>query len=399
LRCRTSGDAAGSEIGTARGAVNSGCPILSPEVCRRDTGGTYTLLHSAPRCGSSTPDLRPMSRNRWFAFTLTVLAATITAYLVFRSSAPAADPTRSQQEVLPGWADSRTASERDQHASASKRPATADTPPSPATLEHVDMAQAPLPPADAIVADVYEDLMQRARQGDTRAACRLGRELQNCQALAARIPSLDDVERYAVLEPDPERSARFIEQSARQQVAYGHANRLCAGLTQDQLSQAFALQMQAARANPALRVWAISKPALDDQYFVDQLDLWQEYRRVAMPWLESAAAEGNLTAIVLLMRIHGDGRRQPELMPPFRQLDDQRFVMYADLLERHGLSIPEIQKAAARARAGLSTSAQAEAMAKSRALYRQTEQPVLSLQEQRFLMQSPGFGPPAGECD
>jgi hypothetical protein len=86
-------------------------------------------------------------------------------------------------------------------------------------------------------------------------------------------------------------------------------------------------------------------------------------------------------------------------MPPFRQLDDQRFVMYADLLERHGLSIPEIQKAAARARAGLSTSAQAEAMAKSRALYKQTEQPVLSLEEQRFVMQSSVFVPPAGECD
>jgi hypothetical protein len=348
---------------------------------------------------SFTTDFRPMTGNRWFAFTLIVLAAMMTAYLVFRNSAPAADPTRSQQEVLPGRADSGAASGRDQHASASKRPAPADSQPSPATLEPVDTVQAPLPSADAIVADVYEQLMQRARQGDTRAACRLGRDLQNCQALARQLPSLDDVERYAVLESDPDRSAQFIEQSARQQAAYGYANRLCVGLTQDQLSQAFALQMQAARANPALRVWAISKPALDDQYFVDQLDLWQEYRRVAMPWLESAAADGNLTAIVLLTRIHGDARRRPQLMPPFRQLDDQRFVMYVDLLERHGLSTPEIQQSAARARAGLSTLAQAEATAKSRALYRQTEQPVLSLEEQRFVMQSPGFGPPAGECE
>jgi hypothetical protein len=158
------------------------------------------------------------------------------------------------------------------------------------------------------------------------------------------------MEDWAARQDNSRRREAMIEHLARLQNEQQRAESVCADLPEAHFDLAFALQLQAARAMPELRVWAASNPALDTQNFVNELARWEEYRRIALPWLQAAAEEGDLAALIVLARIHGDSRRPGPQTPPFRQIDDAAFVHYANVLERRGVVLPRLQSAASEAR-------------------------------------------------
>jgi hypothetical protein len=236
------------------------------------------------------------------------------------------------------------------------------------------LAAAPLPPAGSKVAEIYEELMTRARQGDSRAACRLAADLQRCRwaptGATLRDRRTEDWEtRIAEIRDEAQRE-RMIRMMATIEARQEEAVQMCEGLTRDQVDQAFALQMQAAAARPELRVHAALAPALDRMFPAGELDRWQQYRQTAQPWLEQAAAAGDLAAIIALARVHGDDRRPGPPVPPYRDLDDARFVTYATLLERYGMQIAPVARAAEAARGRLDAAAVRRAEAQADALYR-----------------------------
>jgi hypothetical protein len=179
-----------------------------------------------------------------------------------------------------------------------------------------------------------------------------------------------DMTRMISREDDEQRRDSMIDFAARYEEERERSDRLCGGVTRDQLDQAFALQVQAAQARPDLRVWVALQPALDQRFFVNDLERWQQYRSVALPWLEGAAAEGDLTALIALTRIHGDDRNVGPRTPPFRVIDDARMVTYASLLERYGVTVNPIMRAAEQARGRLDPAQQAQAEQQAVALYR-----------------------------
>lgn len=144
----------------------------------------------------------------------------------------------------------------------------------------------------------------------------------------------------------------------------------CAGVGIDVLRSAFQWQRQAALADPGLRVAFALSPALDPHEFVNELDAWREYRALALPWLEAAAADGDVAAVIALARVHGDLRRTGPRVPPFRVEDDERFVVYADLMQRYGAHADIVARQADAARARLSPAARERAQARADALYR-----------------------------
>jgi hypothetical protein len=228
----------------------------------------------------------------------------------------------------------------------------------------------PLPPADTPVAELLDSLLDRARSGDARAACRLASELQRCRNSAQRGPSGADMEARVAGEQDERRRESMIQFMARLEGERERSERLCGGIGEAELDLAFGLQMQAAQAQPHLRTWFAINPALDTRMFVDDLDQWQQYRQVAMPWLESAAAAGDLSAVVALARVHGDARSNSPPVPPFRQIDDARFLTYATLLERYGMSVPPVQRAADEARSRIDADVAAAAERQAETLFR-----------------------------
>lgn len=233
-------------------------------------------------------------------------------------------------------------------------PATADWP--------------PLPPLDAPVAEVFDDLVDRARRGDAKAACRLGAELQRCLMASANSNAAASIELdVSRRNTTPEGAADAI---ARLQSAAETRGRGCDGVAMEQMRTAFQWQKQAALANPDLRVAFALSPALDPRDFVNELDAWQEYRTLAMPWLEAAAAQGDVAAVIALARVHGDMRRTSPPMPRFRMQDDEAFVVYADLMQRYGSNVAIVQREADAARERLSPDARQRASDRADALYR-----------------------------
>ena len=159
-----------------------------------------------------------------------------------------------------------------------------------------------------------------------------------------------DLEARVAGESDERRRESMIQAMARMEEEQARADGVCAGISDEQIALAFPLQMQAAQARPELRTWLAINPALDTRFFLDNMESWQQYRQVAMPWMESAAANGDLSALIALARVHGDSRSFGPPIPPFRELDDERFIAYATLLERYGMTIPPVQQAAEEAR-------------------------------------------------
>lgn len=260
-----------------------------------------------------------------------------------RESTPAA-------EVAPGGSGS-TADASD--ASATARDEATPTP-AAATA-----TWPPLPAPDAAVAQVFDELADRAKRGDTAAACRLASDLQRCaKTLSQRELASNLQDQAARYEQTPAGMVDYIANLERRQESIGDR---CDGLQSAQLAQAFDFQRQAALAQPELRVWFALNPALERRDFVTELERWAEYRRLAMPWLEAAAREGDPAALIALARVHGDLRRNSPPWPPFRIDDPVRAFAYNDALLRLGAQYRGLRIGAANARARLDAEAQARA--------------------------------------
>lgn len=254
----------------------------------------------------------------------------------------------------------------------------------------------PLPPAGTPVVEILETLKARAAQGDSSAMCRLGRELQRC-AEARRTQSVS-----STLEGDlarrPDTPAGAPEMLARMQDHADQFGKGCEGVPEEDLALAFDMQMRAAEARPELRVWAALNPALDPWNFVNELEQWQRYRAQAMPWLEQAAAEGDVSAIIALQRVHGDLRRNGPPFPRFRIPDPERFVLYTDLLKRYGVAFPVVQREYASRRAALEPDALARIDRRVQELHRAERVPLDGKQSAEALAYSMRTLPEPEDC-
>lgn len=271
-------------------------------------------------------------------------------------------------------------------------PPEASAPASPAAS-----GSAPLPPLDAPLDSVFDELADRARRGEARAACRLAVELQRCRRAGYIGRGSRRLESMAAQEDDLDRRESMIGELARIEAERERSETVCSGVTGDQLAQAFAFQQQAAQAMPELRTWAATHPALDAMNFVNELDAWQQYRHVALPWLEQAALDGDPAALIALVRIHGQSDRRGFLFPPIRQPDDERYLLYASLLERRGISTPPLQRGLARVRRELDPATVARVQDQAEALAAQ--QPSASLMRPDLLRRAfSGSGPEPADC-
>lgn len=225
----------------------------------------------------------------------------------------------------------------------------------------------PLPPLHTPVANVFEELAKRGKRGDADAACRLAAELVRCSAANISQGFANDAERDLARRPSSPEQA--IDQIAHAQQVSESIGKGCEGLSRDQLASAFDWQRQAALLDPSLRMAFVLQPALDRRNFLGEFDRWTEYRRLALPWLQEAASNGDASAVIALARVYGDHRVHVMLAPHFRFRDDERFVQYAELMDRYGVGLDVVRNAAAEARARLSPEVAARADLRADAMF------------------------------
>ncbi|MCG6118223.1 MAG: hypothetical protein MEQ07_08545 [Aquimonas sp.] len=122
--------------------------------------------------------LTPPARRRWLfsALAVALLAALAVALaLGQRNPDPPADRTAAAQTVAP----TEAAGAADAPPEALPDPLDAPAIPLPA-IASAPTILAPLPPADAPLADIFDELLDRLQRGDARAGCRLYREIRRC---------------------------------------------------------------------------------------------------------------------------------------------------------------------------------------------------------------------------
>lgn len=261
------------------------------------------------------------------------------------SAPPAAGERAGQAWVDAGLADADPASEsgRDESAAAGVVAAQPESWP-------------PLPPLETPLADIIDELSERARAGDPDAACRLAAELLRCSVAKRSAGFAEDMEhQLARQDSTPDAMLQTIARAQTDAERYGST---CEGIDEATLASTFDWQRQSAVLSPERRLAFALYPALNRRDFLSDYERWGEYRRLALPWLEAAARDGDPAAIVVLARIYGDHRQSAFPAPPFRIRDDEKFVLYAELMDRLGLAIDAVQTAAASARERLSAQAQ-----------------------------------------
>lgn len=255
----------------------------------------------------------------------------------------------------------------------------------------------PLPPTDTQVTEVFDELYRRAQRGDSRAACWLGQSLKRCATAKAQMQSAHELIDISAKMNEPADS--LVSSIARIEQFGRSLDEGCDGLSQAQLETAFALEMQAAQAMPELRLRAVLAPALEQRHFIRDLERWADYKRVAVPWLEEAAARGDPAALITLARIFGDHRRTARLNPPFRIADDAKFVLYSNLMARYGISFAAAQEDLDAARERLSSDAQAQVLEQIDALYRPDREKLSEEQVQQKLRESLSVRADPSQCD
>ena len=182
--------------------------------------------------------------------------------------------------------------------------------------------EAPLPPLDAKVADVYQQLQARALRGDGRAACRLAVELQQC---ADRDVMLEGADSAAQLlnekGPPKDGQAKNSEQRrlqmAQHQIDYAfELDERCKGVDDTQMAELSALWRRAALTGhvPSMLYYARGD-GFRMRETLGNLEQLAQYKRDAERLLRAAAAAGSVQAAQQLMSAYMSERGPWSIAP------------------------------------------------------------------------------------
>lgn len=204
---------------------------------------------------------------------------------------------------------------------------------------------APLPPPDLPLAEIYDELAERARRGDADAACRLAAELDRCTTARRQLYSIRRYEDFAATDgrrnnpsetiPLDDSMIAFMASTLEQ---YEPIEALCRDIEPERLREAYDFQRIAAeRGNSNMRLLYATRPMLDRTYFLDDLDRWHDYRETAPIMLQRALAEGVAAAVPPLALSHVPESSMFTIAIGVRQPDPDRFMTFQFLSRSLGL--------------------------------------------------------------
>jgi len=167
-------------------------------------------------------------------------------------------------------------------------------------------APAPLPPLDAPVAEIYEDLADRARRGDVRAACRLGSDLWDCaeRQMVRRIDPEVESRRIATMRQRGESDVaiqRAVDRAAVQQERSDRLDKRCGNVQPARIDEAFDWMLMAAEQGNAFAMvrFAGTPMVPADRHFIE-VERLAVYRDRAPVFAQRGLARGDLRMLLLV---------------------------------------------------------------------------------------------------
>lgn len=199
-----------------------------------------------------------------------------------------------------------------------------------------------LPARGTPLAGVLNQLDQAAKDGSSKAACRIAQDIARCRDMAA---SLDVAEMLSGVPALPGRKESISEQLLKQSEDDG----FCANVPAEVMQSGYEYQKAAAGSgNESMQRWLLTSPALDRQNFLAQLDDWKDYRQRADTYVKRALQRRNGDDLALLLAIYAPSN-VTTIRPPYRVDDRPTFLALMNIAEQHELPVPtEIKMAAKR---------------------------------------------------
>ena len=161
-----------------------------------------------------------------------------------------------------------------------------------------------LPPPDTVIIDYFDELAERARNGDEQAGCRLALDLQLCAMQPIFQESINSSVEFATeLAPGSSEENRTISNATYFSMLGDRASTVCEGLTPVQISSSWQYMLAAAQqgSRTAATRFAGFPPMMSNvNNFVMDAEAWAAYRDSAPGLLEFAAQQGDPRAMFLL---------------------------------------------------------------------------------------------------
>ncbi len=272
---------------------------------------------------------------------ITILAAILLAGAAFLAGRKTAEPASSAGAAVPARELDRARPERSTIGDV----ATTPTPLSRPLVPHGDaggaLAAPPvpaLPPHDVPLAQISDELEERARAGDRRAACRLAVDLIRCQELPQMRSMSTMMERsLASDETDPTNSGFRIDFLARTQNRIETLEPMCAGIGEDDARRGFDWLLRAAELGhvPSMAEFA-RRPAVPFQSYLGELERLRLYRERAPEMAQRALAAGDVSLLSELAQAHlsASGRWGFSALGQLVEKDDATAYAYYALTQR-----------------------------------------------------------------
>jgi hypothetical protein len=136
-----------------------------------------------------------------------------------------------------------------------------------------------LPPVDAAVIEILDELKARSARGDARAACRMAYELGRCRMLSEARRSMDEgLDRAAAAAPASAEEGHRRAELANTLSFVDAASAACSGLPASESNDAWRHLLAVADAGNVDAMLQFSlRPPLSEQQFAGDLDGWTAY--------------------------------------------------------------------------------------------------------------------------
>ncbi len=192
-------------------------------------------------------------------------------------------------------------------------------------------AGAPPPKADAPLSETLPLLESRSKAGDAAASCRIALDAVSCREFATSREVIGDMETMAARRQDGiEEDLDFISQlEARRD----RASVLCRGIDSGWVERnAWRYMLRAAQQGDLrMAVRFATDPPMDRARFLDNPEAWRAYAENARRLLESAAAQGEISAWYYLQQAYA-GRPVLIGMPDSIKADPENAAYHAMVL-------------------------------------------------------------------
>ena len=213
-----------------------------------------------------------------------------------------------------------------------------------------------LPPADTPLVHVMQQLERAALAGSPQAACRIAIDAWRCSTIQVNenmAEILAGVQGLPVSAGGKSISEALLDQAETDTA-------LCAGVARENASAYRFQQIAADRGGQAYQRWLLLAPALRQDYFLEDIDGWSDYKRRSEHFIVRSLKEKNPEDFQLLLAVYAPSYVRGH-RPPFQVDDPDTFLALAEVAENHRLPLaPEVQAAAAQMKKSMSSSEQGE---------------------------------------